>query len=156
MFNVRNFQEVLEEKMDELIGIAPLTTEIVIEHDDDSDYKKVQSTIKADKGKKVLKIIREYEFIGGQVRFKVGLVNNTNNPLTNFKISFDLPDALKWVLYEPDKYERKGDSILIPKLGKNEKKTVSLYLEPINCMESPVNATISFFDVNDRLGKRQI
>ncbi|MHA1467467.1 MAG: hypothetical protein ACTSP6_05245 [Promethearchaeota archaeon] len=150
MFNVRNFQEVLEEKMDELIGIAPLTTEIVIEHDDDSDYKKVQSTIKADKGKKVLKIIREYEFIGGQVRFKVGLVNNTNNPLTNFKISFDLPDALKWVLYEPDKYERKGDSILIPKLGKNEKKTVSLYLEPINCMESPVNATISFFDVNDR------
>jgi len=150
MFNVRNFQEVLEEKMDELIGITPLTTEIVIEHDDDSDYKKVQSTIKADKGKKSLKIIREYEFIGGQVRFKVGLVNNTNNPLTNFKISFDLPDALKWVLYEPDKYERKGDSILISKLGKNEKKTVSLYLEPINCMESPVNATISFFDVNDR------
>ncbi|MHA1526647.1 MAG: hypothetical protein ACTSQD_06415, partial [Promethearchaeota archaeon] len=150
MFNVRNFQEGLEEKMDELIGITPLTTEIIIEHDDDSDYKKVQSTIKADKGKKSLKIIREYEFIGGQVRFKVGLINNTNNPLTNFKISFDLPDALKWVLYEPDKYERKGDSILIAKLGKNEKKTVSLYLEPINCMESPVNATISFFDVNDR------
>ena len=150
MFNVRNFQEGLEEKMDELIGITPLTTEIIIEHDDDSDYKKVQSTIKADKGKKSLKIIREYEFIGGQVRFKVGLVNNTNNPLTNFKISFDLPDALKWVLYEPDKYVRKGDSILISKLGKNEKKTVSLYLEPINCMESPVNATISFFDVNDR------
>ena len=150
MFNVRNFQEGLEEKMDELIGITPLTTEIIIEHDDDSDYKKVQSTIKAGKRKKALKIIREYEFIGGQVRFKVGLVNNTNNPLTNFKISFDLPDALKWVLYEPDKYERKGDSILISKLGKNEKKTVSLYLEPINCMESPVNATISFFDVNDR------
>ena len=150
MVNVRNFQEGLEEKMDELIGISPLTTEISIEGDDDSDYKKVQSTIKADKGKKALKIIREYEFIGGQVRFKVGLVNNTNNPLTNFKISFDLPDALKWVLYEPEKYERKGDSILIPKLGKNEKKTVSLYLEPINCMESALNATISFFDVNDQ------
>ena len=150
MLNVRNFQEGLEEKMDELIGITPLTTEIIIEHDDDSDYKKVQSTIKSDKGKKALKITREYEFIGGQVRFKIGLANNTNNPLTNFKISFDLPDALKWVLYEPEKYERKGDSILIPKLGKNEKKTVSLYLEPINCMESPVNATISFFDVNDR------
>ncbi len=150
MVNVRNFQEGLEEKMDELIGISPLTTEISIEGDDDSDYKKVQSTIKADKGKKALKIIREYEFIGGQVRFKVGLANNTNNPLTNFKISFDLPDALKWVLYEPEKYERKGDSILIPKLGKNEKKTVSLYLEPINCMESALNATISFFDVNDQ------
>ena len=31
-----------------------------------------------------------------------------------------------------------------------EKKTVSLYLEPIACLESPLNATVSFFDAKDR------
>ena len=52
-------------------------------------------------------------------------------------------------MYEP-KYERKGDSILIPKLSIKEKKTISLYLEPMNCLNSPVNATVSFFDAKDR------
>ena len=92
----------------------------------------------------------EFEFIGGQVRFKIGLINHTNTPLTGIKLSFDFPDALKWVAHEPNKYERKGDSIRFSKLGKNEKKVVSLYLEPVNCMESPINATISFFDAEDR------
>jgi len=91
---------------------------------------------------------REYEFIGGQVRFKVGLVNNTSTPFTNLKITFNIPKALKWILHEPN-YEHKGDSILIPKLGANEKTAVSLYLEPINCMESTLNATVSFFDEKD-------
>jgi len=150
MINLRSFREELEEKMDHLIGIPPLTTEVMVEDVEGSDYKKVKTTLKASRKTKALKIIREYEFIRGQVRFKVGLINNTNNPLTNFKISLDLPDALKWVMHEPKKYERKGDSISISKLGKNEKKVVSFYLEPINCMESPINATVSFFDVNDR------
>ena len=150
MVNVRSLQEDLEEKMDILIGLSPLTTEVIIEDVEDSDYRKVESSLKAGKKRKALKIVREYEFIRGRVRFKIGLINNTSNPLTNFRISVDLPDALKWVMYEPNKYERKGDSIFISKLGKSEKKVVSIYLEPINCMESPINATISFFDVYDR------
>lgn len=52
-------------------------------------------------------------------------------------------------MHEPN-YERKGDSVLISKVGINEKKTVSLYLEPINCIESHINATVSFFDAKDR------
>ena len=148
--NTRNFQEELERKMDQLIGITPLVTKVVIEDADDIEYKKVEARLRADKTSKALKIIREYEFIGGQVRFKIGLINHTNTPLTGIKLSFDFPDALKWVAHEPNKYERKGDSIRFSKLGKNEKKVVSLYLEPVNCMESPINATISFFDAEDR------
>ncbi len=96
-----------------------------------------------------LSIIRDFDFIGGQIRFKIGLKNNTNFSLTNLKITFNIPDALKWILHEPS-YSRSGDSILIPKLGANEKKAISFYLEPINCMESPVNATVSFFDARDK------
>jgi len=149
MENIRNFQSKLQNKMDELIGITPLTTKVIINDIEDNDYNKVETIIEVEKREKVLSIIREYEFIGGQIRFKIGLINNTESPLTNFQISFDIPDALKWIMHEPN-YERKGDNILIPKIGINEKKAVSLYLEPINCMKSPINAIISFFDAKDR------
>ena len=143
----RNLQSELHDKMDELLGITPITTKVIT--DDEAEYDKVETILKAGVEEKALSIIREYEFIGGQIRFKVALINNTRNPLTNFRVSFDIPDAVKWIMHEP-KYERRGDSILIPKLGVNEKKAVSLYLEPINCMESPINATVSFFDAKDR------
>ncbi|MBA7554813.1 hypothetical protein ES705_47448 [subsurface metagenome] len=112
------------------------------------DYT-IPSAIKEEKKEPLLSIVREFEFIGGQIRFKVGLINKTKFSFTNLKITFNIPDALKWILHEPG-YERKGDNLLISKLGVNEKKVISLYLEPINCMESPINATVSFFDVRDR------
>ena len=62
---------------------------------------------------------------------------------------FRIPNALKWVTHDPN-YERKGDTLIIPKLGLGEKKAISLYLEPINCMKSPLNASITFFDGKNR------
>lgn len=144
----RNFQLRLQDKMDELIGITPISKKIKVDEMDIIDYK-IPSVIKEEKKETLLTIVREFEFIGGQIRFKVGLINKTKFPLTNLKITFNIPDALKWILHEPS-YERKGDSLLISKLGINEKKAMSLYLDPINCMESPINATVSFFDVRDK------
>jgi len=149
MINTRNFQSQIQEKMDELFGIIAPTTRVIIDEFEDKATEGVETVIKAEKREEALSIVREYEFLGGQIRFKVGLINNTRNPLTNFKINFDIPEALKWIIHEPN-YERKGDSILISKLGINEKKAVSIYLEPIICMKSSVNATVSFFDAKDR------
>jgi len=126
------FRSQLQDKMDESIGLMEIPA-ILNERDRDS----------------ILSIIREYEFIGGQIRFKVAIINNTSYTFTNLRLAFNLPDALKWIIHEP-KYERKGDSILISKLGAHEKHAVSLYLEPINCMESSVNVTVSFFDAKDK------
>ena len=149
MENNRNFQLELQDKMDDLLGILPLTTKVIIDDEEESISKDLGTIIKAEKKAKALSINREYEHLGGQVRFKIALINNTRSALTNFNITFRLPDALKWIKHEPN-YDRKGDSIFISKLGVNEKKTVSLYLEPINCLESPINATVSFFDRKDR------
>ncbi len=148
IIEARAFQSDLQEKMDKLIGITPITAKAKIKVDDIISHE-IPPIIKEEQAKKLVTIMREYEFIGGQIRFKVGVKNNTQYSLTNFKITFDIPKALKWILHEPD-YERKGDSILIAKLGAKEKKAVSLYLEPINCMESPVNATVSFYNVKDK------
>ena len=148
IINCRRFQHKLQERMDEMIGITPISKRIIVDEINIIDSE-IPSVRKEDVKKPILSIIREFEFIGGQLRFKVGLKNNTQYSLTSLKITFDIPKALKWILHEPG-YERKGDSILISKLGVNEKKAISLYLEPINCMESPINATISFHDVSDK------
>ncbi len=95
-----------------------------------------------------IKIIREYEYLGGKIRLKIGLVNTTGKVITNLALRFDLPNSLKWIIHEPD-YIRRGDTILIPKLGGDEKIAISLYLEPLNCMKSAINATLTFFDAND-------
>ena len=99
--------------------------------------------------KPMVKIIREYEYMGGKIRFKVGLVNTTGKVLTNLALRFDLPNALKWIIHEPS-YTRRGDTILLSKLGGEEKIAISLYLEPINCLESAINATLTYFDSQDR------
>ncbi|MFX0005397.1 MAG: hypothetical protein ACFFAV_01590 [Candidatus Hermodarchaeota archaeon] len=148
LLNVRLFQEKLQESLDKSMGIKPLEKRVKFDVDELSEFE-IASVIKDEIVKQILSIVREYEFIGGQVRFKMGLINNTNYPLTNLRITFDLPKSLKWITHEPN-YNRKGDSILIPKLGAREKRAISLYFEPLNCMESHVNATVGFFDVKDK------
>jgi len=146
LITTRNHQSQLQEKMDVIMGITATSPKrggkILF-------GQKIPTLIRREERKEILSIIREYDFVGGQVRFKIGITNNTEYSLTNIRITFDITKALKWILHEPN-YERKGDSILISKLGAKEKKAISLYLEPINCMESPINATVSFFDMKDR------
>ncbi|MFX1568960.1 MAG: hypothetical protein ACFFCV_11410 [Promethearchaeota archaeon] len=148
LVNVRVFQERLQEKLDKSMGITPLENQVKFDLNEFSEFE-MASVIKDETIKQIISVIREYEFIAGQVRFKIGLVNNIKYPLTNLRITFDLPKSLKWIMHEPN-YERKGDSILIPKLGAKEKRAVSLYFEPLNCMESHINATVSFFDIKDK------
>ncbi|MHA1475658.1 MAG: hypothetical protein ACTSQ5_10780 [Promethearchaeota archaeon] len=100
-------------------------------------------------GNNHLKVIREYEYIGGKIRLKVGIVNQLDNVITNLALRFDLPDSLKWIIHEPN-LKRRGDTIHIARLGANEKIAVSLYLEPINCLESMINATLTYFDSKDQ------
>jgi hypothetical protein len=96
-----------------------------------------------------LQILREFEYLSGQVRFKVGVINQSPGVLTNINIHFTIPDALKWITHEPVSYKRKGDSVIIPKLSLNEKKSLNLYLEPISCMNGPINAIVSYFTALD-------
>ncbi len=126
-----------------------LRSTIQEKRDDDIGLKKIPAILKDGDQDSILSIIREYEFIGGQIRFKVGVINNTSYTFTNLRLAFDLPIALKWIMHEPN-YERKGDSLLLSKLGPHEKQAVSLYLEPVNCMESSVNVTVSFFDAKEK------
>jgi tetratricopeptide (TPR) repeat protein len=142
----KNINKKLESKIQQA---QVLRSSIQGKRDDDIGLKKIPAILKDGDQDSILSIIREYEFIGGQIRFKVAVINNTSFTFTNLRLAFDLPIALKWIMHEPN-YERKGDSLLLTKLGAHEKQAVSLYLEPVNCMESSVNVTVSFFDAKEK------
>ncbi|MFX1452987.1 MAG: hypothetical protein ACFFCM_19275, partial [Promethearchaeota archaeon] len=143
------FQDIIENLEIKIQNAQILRSTIQEKRDDDIGLRKIPTILKDEDQNSILSIIREYEFIGGQIRFKVGVVNNTSFTFTNLRLAFDLPIALKWIAHEPN-YERKGDSLLLSKLGAHEKQAVSLYLEPVNCMESSVNVTVSFFDAKEK------
>ncbi|MFW9819544.1 MAG: hypothetical protein ACFFE5_08030, partial [Candidatus Thorarchaeota archaeon] len=142
----KNINKKLESKIQ---GTQVLRSTIQEKRDDVIGLTKIPAILKDGDQDSILSIIREYEFIGGQIRFKVGVINNTSFTFTSLRLAFDLPIALKWIMHEPN-YERKGDSILLNKLGAHEKQAVSLYLEPVNCMESSINVTVSFFDAKEK------
>ena len=145
----REFQNKLQASFDELIGLSPITNEIQLDSGDfNSISKKTKKKKRLEEDLKLV-IKREYEFIGGKVRFKTSLKNNTGYNITDVNINFNIPEALKWIITDP-KYERKGDSVIISKIGKDDKISISLYLEPINCVESSINATISYFDIQNK------
>ncbi|HMF33603.1 MAG TPA: SPFH domain-containing protein, partial [Candidatus Lokiarchaeia archaeon] len=154
MVQARNVQQTLQDRMDSLLNIVP-TTAVSLDDTDANQTPGTFTTIKPASPpnpktrEKGIKMLREYEFVGGQVRFKVSIHNQTGDVLTDITILFRIPDALKWVAHDPD-YSRKGDAVTIPKIGAGEKKTVSLYLEPINCLKSALNASITFFDGKNR------
>ena len=139
--NALTFQKQLKDKWIEDLGIKPITGDIKIKPEKDLISKFTPET--------GIEIKREYEFIGGKVRFKTSFKNNTGYNITDVNINYNIPEALKWIINEP-KYERKGDSVIISKIGKDDTKSISLYLEPINCVESSINATISYFDIQNK------
>ena len=143
------FKDIIDNLESKIQNAQFLRSHIQEKRDDYIGLKKIPTILKEGDQDSILSIIREYEFIGGQIRFKIGVVNNTSFTFTNLRLAFDLPIALKWIVHEPN-YERKGDSLLISKLGAHEKQAVSLYLEPVNCMESSVNVTVSFFDAKEK------
>jgi hypothetical protein len=161
--NLRSIQFKLDKKIDEMLGVVAVSkySRIIDEEDEEEEEfltNKEPSKSKAGKettsaapikDAKEPEILREYEFLGGKVRFKVKLVNNTKEIFTDLKLTFTLPESLKWVAHEPE-YPRKGDTIQIAKLGLQEQKTISLYLTPINCTGSPINATLTYFDSKDQ------
>lgn len=100
--------------------------------------------------KSSLDIKREYDFVSGEIRFRIALKNLMKTTIINIKINFDIPSSLRWVLHEP-RYPKKGDTIEIPKLGPQEKTSIAIYLTPISCLEGQINATITYFDSYNNL-----
>lgn len=81
-----------------------------------------------------VKVIREYDFVGGQLHFKVVVQNLTNMAIHDIKVVLDVPTS----------YRRKTDFINIPVIDPQNTRGVDFYLEPSECGISTIGGTVIY------------
>ncbi len=91
-------------------------------------------------------IVREYDFAGGNVRFKVAVRNLTPLVINEVEVRLNIPKEFRLVNILPSSLERdlnKG-TILIGNLGPGESFGVEYYLEPVACGRSKITGIVSY------------
>jgi len=81
-----------------------------------------------------VEVVREYDFIGGQLHFKVVVRNNTNMAIHSVKVILDVPSS----------YKIKEPLINIPVIEQGNSRGVDFYLEPNECGISDIGGTVIY------------
>jgi uncharacterized membrane protein len=93
----------------------------------------------------------ELEFYQGYVRLKIAVKNSSPSFIMDAALRVMYNDkALRLERLEPE-YAMSGREIMLGNIGIKEKKTVALYLDPQICMESHVEATLTFKDAQGEM-----
>jgi len=88
-----------------------------------------------------IEVVRDYDFQGGQLHFKVVVRNHSDVAI----------HAIKVILDAPSSYKQKQEVISIPVLEPGNSRGVDFYLEPRECGISSVSGTVIY---KDPKGKR--
>ncbi len=83
---------------------------------------------------KNIEVLREYDFEGGQLHYKVVVRNNSSMAINNVKVVLDVPTSFKI----------KQDLISIPVIESGNSRGVDFYLEPKECGISNVGGTVIY------------
>ncbi|MFX1376255.1 MAG: PCI domain-containing protein [Promethearchaeota archaeon] len=86
----------------------------------------------ADGGK--IEVVRDYDFIGGQLHFKVAVRNKTNMAINSVKVILDVPSS----------YKVKIPLINIPVIEAKNSRGVDFYLEPKECGISSIGGDVIY------------
>ncbi|MCK5558976.1 MAG: hypothetical protein KAJ51_00220, partial [Thermoplasmata archaeon] len=94
-----------------------------------------------------VKVLSEVEFFQGFIRLKVGVKNDQNTVITDTKLDIEYDDtAMRFDKIEPE-LTRKGNKIIFGNIHPKEKKTVACYLDPLICMESHIDGSLTYKDI---------
>jgi ribosomal protein S25/DNA-binding Lrp family transcriptional regulator len=88
-----------------------------------------------------IEVVRDYDFEGGQLHFKVAVRNMSTMAINNVKVILDVPSSFKI----------KQPLINIPVIEAKNSRGVDFYLEPKNCGISDVGGTVIY---KDALGEK--
>jgi len=83
---------------------------------------------------KNIEVLREYDFEGGQLHYKVAVRNNSSMAINNVKVVLDVPTS----------FNIKQDLISIPVIESRNSRGVDFYLEPKECGTSNVGGTVIY------------
>ncbi len=81
-----------------------------------------------------IEVLRDYDFIGGQLHYKVVVRNHGDMAINNIKIVLDVPTS----------YNVKNPLIAVPVIESNNSRGVDFYLEPKECGISNIGGTIIY------------
>ncbi len=79
-------------------------------------------------------VVRQYDFVGGQLHFKVVVRNKTNMAIHDIKVILDVPSS----------YRRARELITIPVIDPGNTHGVDFYLEPAECGISTIGGTVIY------------
>jgi hypothetical protein len=83
-----------------------------------------------------IEIVREYDFVGGQLHFKVVTRNNSGMAIHDIRVVLDVPSS----------YRKENDFIKIPVIDPHNSRGVDFYLEPGECGISTIAGTVIYKD----------
>jgi Mn-dependent DtxR family transcriptional regulator len=83
-----------------------------------------------------IEVLRDYDFVGGQVRLKIVVRNNSAMAINNVKVILDAPTS----------YNLKEPLINIPVIESGNSRGVDFYLEPKECGISNIGGTVIYKD----------
>ncbi len=95
---------------------------------------KQKKTPSVDEGK--IEIVRDYDFEGGQLHFKVAVRNKSNMAINNVKVLLDAPSS----------YKIRQPLISIPVIESKNSRGVDFYLEPKQCGTSSIGGDVIYKD----------
>ena len=87
---------------------------------------------------KQVEVLREYDFVGGQLHFKVAVRNHSNMAINNVKVLLDAPGSFK----------SKDQLVNVPVIESKNTRGVDFYLEPRECGISNIGGTVIFKDAS--------
>lgn len=91
-----------------------------------------------------VEVKREYDYIGGNVRYKIAVQNNSQNSISNIRV----------MLTPVDQFTFKTDLKTIDALGPGESRGVDFILTPMTCGRSNVYGTVSY--LNEKMAPSSI
>jgi len=83
-----------------------------------------------------IEVVRDYDFEGGQLHFKVAVRNKSNMAINNVKVVLDVPSSFKI----------KQPLINIPVIEAKNSRGVDFYLEPKQCGTTTIGGTVIYKD----------
>ncbi|MFX1278842.1 MAG: PCI domain-containing protein [Promethearchaeota archaeon] len=95
--------------------------------------QEVQDIPTATDGGKI-EVVRDYDFVGGQLHFKVAVRNITNMAINSVKVILDVPSS----------YKVKTPLINIPVIEAKNSRGVDFYLEPKECGISSIGGDVIY------------
>ena len=89
---------------------------------------------------------RGMDFVGGLIRYKVAIKNNTDMLINNLEVSLQMTaEHMRVVDIKPRVY-KKGDRAKIPSMSPKQSESVDFYLEPMICGSIPVVPITTYID----------